>query len=63
MTRRSVHLLDEGRKYLYKQRIDGTFTPEPIDFFNHGCDALRYAVVSPFARAGYGVYKFGFSHK
>lgn len=63
VTRRSVHLLDEGRKYLYKQRSDGTFTPEPIDFFNHGCDALRYAVVSPFARAGYGVYKFGFSHK
>ena len=35
VTRRSVNLLDEGRKYLYKQRPDGTFTHEPIDFFNH----------------------------
>ena len=60
VTRRSVHLLDEGRKYLYKQRSDGTYTPEPIDFFNHGCDALRYAVVSPFARPGHGTYKLSF---
>lgn len=59
VTRRSTHLLDEGRKYLYKQRPDGSFTAEPIDFFNHGCDALRYACVSPLSRAGYGVYKFG----
>lgn len=35
VTRRSVHMQDEGRKYLYKQRPDGTFTQEPIDFFNH----------------------------
>lgn len=56
VTRRSVHLLDEGRKYLYKQRPDGTFTHEPIDFFNHGMDALRYAA-GPYAiNAGYGIY-------
>ena len=62
VTRRSTHLLDEGRKYLYKQRNDGTFTNEPVDFFNHGIDALRYACVSPFARAGYGTYVLGFNH-
>ena len=44
VTRRSVNLINEGRKYLYKQRQDGTYTPEPIDFFNHEIDALRYAV-------------------
>jgi len=43
VTRRSTDLLDEGRKYLYKQRTDGTWTNEPIEFFNHGIDALRYA--------------------
>lgn len=43
VTRRSLNLLDEGRKYLYKQRSDGTWTNEPIEFFNHGIDALRYA--------------------
>lgn len=44
VTRRSVDLINEGRKYLFKQRSDGTFTNEPIEFFNHGIDALRYAV-------------------
>jgi phage terminase large subunit len=46
VTRRSVDLINEGRKYLFKQRNDGTFTNEPIDFFNHGIDALRYACYS-----------------
>lgn len=43
VTRRSVDLINEGRKYLFKQRPDGTYSNEPIDFFNHGIDALRYA--------------------
>ena len=43
---RSADLLNEGRKYLFKQRADGTYTNEPIEFFNHGIDALRYAVYS-----------------
>lgn len=64
VTRRSTHLLDEGRKYLYKQARDGTYTPEPIDFFNHGIDALRYAcgpyVLTPSAT---GVYSVGFNHR
>lgn len=46
VTRRSADLINEGRKYLYKQRPDGTYTNEPIEFFNHGIDALRYAVYS-----------------
>lgn len=44
VTKRSADLINEGRKYLYKQRPDGTYTNEPIEFFNHGIDALRYAV-------------------
>lgn len=56
VTRRSVHLIDEGRKYLYKQRHDGTFTNEPIDFFNHGIDALRYAAGPYVLNTGYGRY-------
>lgn len=43
VTRRSVDLINEGRRYLFKQRPDGTYSNEPIDFFNHGIDALRYA--------------------
>lgn len=56
VTRRSVHLIDEGRKYLFKQLPDGTFTNDPIDFFNHGIDALRYASVSPMGRYQEGIY-------
>ena len=43
VTRRSVNAINEGRKYLFKQRPDGTWTNEPIEFFNHVIDAIRYA--------------------
>lgn len=57
VTRRSVELLDEGRKYLFKQRPDGTYTNEPIEFFNHGIDALRYAVYTGvIGQQGRGLY-------
>ena len=44
-------------KYLFKQRSDGTYTNEPIDFFNHTIDALRYAC-GPYitTAAGSGIY-------
>ena len=60
VTKRSVHLLDEGRKYLYKQRPDGSWTNEPIDFFNHLIDALRYACGPYVLQSKAGVHKFGF---
>lgn len=60
VTRRSSHLLDEGRKYLYKQRPDGTFTNEPIDFFNHCIDALRYSTISTIT-GNSGNYTIGFN--
>lgn len=62
VTRRSVDLLNEGRKYLYKQRPDGTYTNEPIDFFNHGIDALRYATYTGvIAAQGRGSYSISFN--
>ena len=62
VTRRSVDLINEGRKYLFKQRSDGTYTNEPIDFFNHGIDALRYACYTGVAlAAGRGTYNLSFS--
>lgn len=62
VTRRSVDLINEGRKYLYKQRPDGTYTNEPIDFFNHGIDALRYATWSGvLGKMGVGQYNISFS--
>lgn len=62
VTRRSADLLDEGRKYLYKQRPDGSYTNEPIEFFNHGIDALRYACWSGvIGTQGKGQYNISFS--
>ena len=64
VTRRSVELLNEGRKYLFKQRPDGTYTNEPIEFFNHGIDALRYAVYTGIITEGQvGNYTIGFRKK
>lgn len=61
ITRRSSELRTEGRKYLYKQRPDGTYTNEPIDFFNHGIDALRYACWSGvLSQTGKGNYTISF---
>ena len=64
VTRRSVDLINEGRKYLFKQRPDGTYTNEPIDFFNHGIDALRYAVYTGVVmQSQTGTYTIGFRNK
>lgn len=61
VTRRSVDLINEGRKYLFKQRPDGTYTNEPIDFFNHGIDALRYGTYTGVILQGAtGNYSLGF---
>ena len=61
VTRRSVDLINEGRKYLYKQRPDGSYTNEPIEFFNHGIDALRYATWSGVLGKTGGTYSIGFN--
>ena len=62
VTKRSADLINEGRKYLYKQRSDGTYTNEPIDFFNHGIDALRYACYTGVILAGgRGRYNISFN--
>ena len=64
VTKRSVDLINEGRKYLFKQRSDGTFSNEPIDFFNHGIDALRYACYTGVLLAsGRGNYTIGFNKR
>lgn len=61
VTKRSADLINEGRKYLYKQRSDGSYTNEPIDFFNHGIDAMRYATWSGvLGTMSRGQYSLGF---
>ena len=60
VTKRSANLLNEGRKYLFKQLPNGTFTNDPIDFFNHAIDALRYAC-GPYVTGTGGQYVIGYN--
>ena len=45
-TRRSVNIVDEMSKYLWKKNKDGTVSNVPIDAHNHCIDAIRYLVMS-----------------
>lgn len=42
-TSRSVNLEKEYRNYLWRTDRDGKLTQDPIDYFNHALDAVRYA--------------------
>ena len=44
VTKRSVNLIKELRNYTWDTDKEGKATNKPIDAFNHGIDALRYAV-------------------
>ena len=45
LTKRSIHLQDEGRKYVWAKDKDGNYINEPEDHDNHGWDATRYYVL------------------
>ncbi len=44
ITKRSVNLIKELRNYAWVSDKDGKPTNKPIDAFNHGIDAVRYAI-------------------
>ena len=45
LTRRSIEMENELRKYKYKEDRSGNILNEPIDQFNHTIDALRYIAI------------------
>jgi phage terminase large subunit len=45
VTKRSVNLIKELRAYSWALNKDGNPTNKPIDAYNHGLDASRYAVM------------------
>ena len=47
VTKRSVNLIKELRNYSWVADKDGRPTNKPIDAFNHGIDAARYAISLP----------------
>lgn len=46
MTQRSVNLIREYRRYMWRSDRDGRILPVPEDYDNHAMDALRYALTS-----------------
>lgn len=58
VTRRSVNIINEMKKYKYKVDRDGNATNKPIDSFNHAIDAARYICMDLLtARRGNGGVK------
>jgi len=56
ITSRSVNLVKEFRNYKYIEDKNGTITNKPIDAFNHGIDAARYACMMTYSRPNIGKY-------
>ena len=59
-TKASVNLIKEARNYTWAKDRDGNLLNEPIDTWNHGMDAMRYALFSELAGVG-GNYNIGFN--
>lgn len=56
VTKRSLNLIKELRNYKYIEDKNGKLTNKPVDAFNHGIDAMRYAVYNTMSRPNYGKY-------
>lgn len=42
---KSKNLIEEFSSYMWQKGRDGNYTNKPIDKFNHGIDAIRYAIM------------------
>ena len=56
VTKRSVDLTKEMRNYAWEKDAAGLLTNNPVDIWNHGCDAFRYGCYTPFSNFGSGIY-------
>ena len=56
VTKRSVDLAKELRNYMWGKDHAGLLTNEPVDVWNHACDAFRYGCYTPFGNFASGRY-------
>jgi phage terminase large subunit len=56
ITKRSTNLIKEFRGYVWKTDRNGVALNEPIDFLNHGVDAIRYILSHVIVSPNYGKY-------
>ena len=52
ITKDSVNLIKELRGYVWERDKEGNSTKTPIDFNNHGIDALRYVALNKLRKSG-----------
>lgn len=45
VTKRSYHIMEELRKYVWDKDMDGNFINQPIDAYNHCIDPIRYYIL------------------
>jgi phage terminase large subunit len=56
VTPRSSNLIKELQNYKWVEDKNGNLLNKPIDAFNHGIDAARYAVTNKLSKPNYGRY-------
>ncbi len=56
VTPRSSNLIKELQNYKWVEDKNGNLLNKPIDAFNHGIDAARYAVANKLSKPNYGRY-------
>ena len=56
ITRSSLNLIKEFQNYKWQEDKNGNLLNKPIDNFNHGIDATRYAVWNKLSRPNHGRY-------
>ena len=63
VTKRSVNLIKELRNYQWAKTSAGVLTNEPVDVWNHACDAFRYGVYTPLSNFTSGQYSIRFQKR
>lgn len=59
VTAHSLNLIKELRNYKWREDKNGKILNEPVDAFNHGIDAARYAAMFNQSNPNFGRYKIG----
>ncbi len=59
VTAHSLNLIKELRNYKWREDKNGKTLNEPVDAFNHGIDAARYAAMFNQSNPNFGRYKIG----
>lgn len=59
VTSRSINIINELRKYIWKEDRSGAKTGTPIDHYNHAMDAARYAMMDIIHKPNLGKYAVG----